>query len=357
MLFALSQLVAYSVICSSLVLAIMNDEYIQNMTAYNAQVGGHPCADFNYGAAKAALAGLRTTYICPKDGIARDKCKEIYPTRNISEIVQSNIQWGDIMMYVLVGPGRNVDAFLWWLQFLPTEGTVDMVFVADACPNNSPNCSDAPEDLKSRATSAHSNLVIHIMRVNPQDNGYKVLSCKLRTGMKKTYEMFPNKKYYLKIDTDTLIFPKRLFSFLNTLHSVTYSERDPIYFGAVVESGMNLLLCGREWTQEGDKNKGGICYGQGGAGYGLNNLAMKSMTLAPVCTVTDPDKLPEDTFTAMWMWNEFRINVIHCGGFRSSELVSDELFKHSVSFHYIDSTWLHHHGNNVAEHYKNSHHS
>ena len=68
-------------------------------------------------------------------------------------------------------------------------------------------------------------------------------------------------------------------SFLRTLDSVVdYEARLPIYFGTVVESGMNLLLCGRETFGRGDLSKGGLCYGQGGAGYGLDNLAMKVMS-------------------------------------------------------------------------------
>jgi len=156
------------------------------------------------------------------------------------------------------------------------------------------------------------------------------------------------------MDTDSILFPRRFFQFLNTLESVSNSTLNPLYFGTVVESGMNLLLCGRFWVNEGNVQKGGLCYGQGGAGYGLNNLAMEAMAGAPLCSSLDkPDETPEDVFTALRVYNIFRSVVIHCGGFRSSELVGDQLFKQSISFHYIDHKWLRSHGSKLAHHYTN----
>ena len=312
----------------------------------------HACADFNFGSAQAALAGLNNVYICPQDGISRVICNETFPLNEVSSISQSHISWNDILIYVLVGPNSRTDAFFWWLPFI-TE-PMDIVLLGDSCPGDQDSCNDHIRALQERINGSHPNVRAHTIRAYTTDTGYKILSCKLRTGMTKIYEKFPGRKYYFKIDTDTILFPRRFFSFLNTLESVSNSSANPLYFGTVVESGMNLLLCGRNWVNEGNVQKGGLCYGQGGAGYGLNNLAMKAVAAAPRCsTLPTPDDNPEDVFTGLMIYKEFKTVVIHCGGFRSSELVGDQLFKQSISFHYIDHKWLRSHGTKLANHYTN----
>jgi hypothetical protein len=153
---------------------------------------------------------------------------------------------------VLVGPTSRIDAFLWWLQFV--DQPIDLVIVSDACNSDTvTNCTDFTESIKERITNEHNSINVQIVRALSSDSGYKILSCKVRTGMKKIYELYPDRKYYLKVDTDTILFPRRLFSFLNTLHSIAADpEKQPLYFGAVVESGMGLLLCGRDWANIGE---------------------------------------------------------------------------------------------------------
>lgn len=315
-------------------------------------VSSHACADFNYGASYAALAGLSSTFVCPKDGYSRVICNETFPLKEVSSITQSHLNWGNVLIYVLVGPNSRTDAFFWWLQFIPDP--MDMVLLGDACPKGEAHCEDHIHALGMRMNSSHPHIRVQLVRCDTSDNGYKILSCKLRTGMKKIYQLFPERNYYFKIDTDTILFPRRFFAFLNTLESVTNSSTTPLYFGTVVESGMNLLLCGRSWVNEGNVAKGGLCYGQGGAGYGLNNLAMKVMAAAPNCSsLPTPDDSPEDVFTGLRLYNELKTVVIHCGGFRSSELVGDQLFRQSISFHYIDHKWLRTHGTKLAHHYSN----
>ena len=126
-----------------------------------------------------------------------------------------------------------------------------IIILLDACPGNQTTCHDNVYDLQAKLNGSHKLLRSHIIRAHPSDKGYKVLSCKLRTGMRKIYEQFPNRKYYFKIDTDTILFPRRFFSFLNTLEATTDSIKTPLYFGTIVESGMNLLLCGRNWENNG----------------------------------------------------------------------------------------------------------
>lgn len=69
------------------------------------------------------------------------------------------------------------------------------------------------------------------------------------------------------------------------------------------------------------------------------------------------DNSPEDTFVAMRMFNEFKIDVIHCGGFSSSELTNDRKMRSSITFHYIDSRWLNSWGQTLLDHYHHHDHS
>lgn len=171
---------------------------------------------------------------------------------------------------------------MWWLPLIKSQ--TDIAVVADPCPNteggnfygvaNMEDCDDAAARVVKHLQSNFPLITAHIVRVKKTDVGYNILSCKMRTGAMYVYKHFPQKKYYFKIDTDTIVFPRRFLQFLRTLSSVT-EPTSPVYFGTVVESGMGLLLCGREWTHEGNVDKGGLCYGQGGAGYGLNNVGMQ----------------------------------------------------------------------------------
>lgn len=322
------------------------------------------CGDFNHAAANAAMAGLYNVYVCPKDGIANVACTEDFPLKRIKEIEQfDGISGSDYVLYMLVGPGSNLEVFRWWLPFITHEHEdhfLELVFVGDSCPDNAEHCEDHVWELQKEFNASYpTQLRTKIVRCHSTDDGYKILSCKLRTGMRKVYDLYPDKKFFFKIDTDTIFFPRRFHSFLGTLMATTDYGNIPLYFGAVVESGMDMLLCGREWVTEGNSEKGGLCYGQGGAGYGLNNKAMQAMaTQVPNCTTETPfaksfdGQSPEDVFTALSMYKLFNISVIHCGGFRSSELVNNLLFKHSMTFHYIDGNWLRQHGKNLAYQYK-----
>jgi hypothetical protein len=321
------------------------------------------CADFNHAAANAASVGLYNVYVCPKDGIANVACQESFPLKPVKEISQEQATSADYLLYMLIGPNSNMDSFNWWLQFVTHEHQdhyVELVFVGDSCPDDVKHCEDRTWEIQKQYKESYpTQLRTSIVRCHSSDNGYTILSCKLRTGMKRIYEEYPDKKFYFKIDTDSLFFPRRFLSFMSTMMATTDYENIPLYFGAVVESGMDLLLCGRQWETEGNVKKGGLCYGQGGAGYGLNNKAMHAMaTVVPNCTTETPfaksfdGQSPEDVFTALSMYKLFNISIIHCGGFRSSELVSNMLFKQSITFHYIDNNWIRQHGENVKYQYK-----
>ena len=288
----------------------------------NANISEKACIDFNSGASRAAQAGLENVFVCPADGIARVICQESMALKNVSSVVQSTLKWDDVVIYMLMGPGKarlgtEVEAYLWWMPLMLEP--IDIVVVGDACPPSDPiNCTDKVATHVKNFKEKFSQHRYHIVRAYSTDAGYKILSCKLRTGAQLIYNLFPTKTVYFKIDLDSIIFPKRLMSFMQTLDAVS-PPGTPWYFGTIVESGMSLLLCGRENAHLGNVEKGGLCYGQGGAGYGLNNVAMKALASAPRCNATAGgvmDTAPEDTFVAGRMYDMFRLVVTHCGGFR-----------------------------------------
>ena len=344
--------------------------------------GDHPlnkaCADFNYGSSQAALAGLEKVYVCPNDGIAYTTCSERYPIKDVKDIIESKLTIDNVTFMILVGSNSKYDATLWWLPLLSSYGNTNILLVADACNSNSNSnsntsinnnyrnisnvnsllCDDSASKLYIHIRDNIKNINIYLHRVPVTDTGYQILSCKLREGARRVYEMFPYQMYYFKLDTDTVVFPKRLVNLLRTLDAVS-SPDAPIYFGTVVESGMNLLLCGREGVgkDHGNQAKGGLCYGQGGAGYGLNNKAMKSLANSKQCDPSHPpnDVYFEDTYVGKRMYDEFNISVIHCGGLCSSEIMTNIRSQSSVSFHYVDGKWLRQHGNNLLNHYNQQH--
>lgn len=221
-------------------------------------------------------------------------CGETYPVKPMDSIVQSNLGFHEVIFYLSIGPNSKVDAFLWWLPLLNEykEGSI-VVIIADACLNNSDACDDGPSRLlKNLIELKYDYITFKLYRVESAQKGYQLLTCKLRAGGVKIYKEYPTAKYYFKIDTDTIIFPKRFIRMFRTIDAVI-ADKEPLYVGTVVESGMNLLLCGREWITKGNATKGGLCYGQGGAGYALNNIAFKTMIESPVCDESHPDTSPE----------------------------------------------------------------
>jgi hypothetical protein len=242
----------------------------------------------------AALAGIENVFSCPKDDIVNKICGETYPVKSIDNIETSTLGFNEIVFYLSIGPNSKVDAFLWWLPLLNEykEGSI-VVIIADACLDNSDTCDDGPARLlKNLMEIKYDYITFKLYRVENSQKGYQLLTCKLRAGGVKIYNEFPLAKYYFKIDTDTIIFPKRFIRMFRTIDAVM-ADKEPLYVGTVVESGMNLLLCGREWIEKGNATKGGLCYGQGGAGYALNNVAFKTMISSPVCDEIHPDTSPE----------------------------------------------------------------
>ena len=344
------------------------------------------CYDFNFGAQLAKEANLSNVYTCPDHyGLTHSTCTGTYPMKELSKIEQSNVTWNEVLIYMIVGSHSiRTHVLYWWLQFLPTlahDEKLQFVLISDACPVEGDNlCNDAATILMNemKVSKFNTSLEVHVVRGQPIfDVGYQRLACKLVTGASRIYEQFPNHKYYFKIDDDTILFSRRLMSFIRTLDAIKPNNSAPLYFGTVshVQHPDHGLCNEMAWKENKDipidsnltlSDRGEvvfspnpivgdglvpICYGQGGAGYGLNNIAMKALgDHRPLCVKDmDLESSSEDTFVGYKMYREFRTMLLHCEGFHSSLHRADAflLSPYTITFHHVHDGWLN--GHNATE--------
>ena len=96
----------------------------------------------------------------------------------------------------------------------------------------------------------------------------------------------------------------------------------------------------------------------GGAGYVLNNIAMKVFAVLPPClenimpSANDfQGYLGEDQFIGLELYARTRTRIIHCGSFHSNGHTTGQYnhenktwdysyFDHAISFHRVSPTWI-----------------
>lgn len=282
------------------------------------------CFDFNNAAAQAVHAGLTNVYSCPNDNIA-ERCNADHPLKQIWEISESDLRFNDIVIYLAFSPKSVHREILieWWLQFFSPakeDERLDIVLIGDACDGGDHDCTDFVTDFAKRLSSKHQHVQAHVVRGLEHDKGYGRLACKVVTGMIKVLDLFPSKRYYIKIDDDTVLIPRHLLNFLKTLDAST-PQSEPLYFGSLLSDHGNHILCDGHgvdyWNQTSDTITK-LCYGQGGAGYGFNNLAFRGFNTTvwnwPCTPDLDLEREDEDAYMAFRFFKEFKAKVVHCGG-------------------------------------------
>ena len=263
------------------------------------------CADFNHVTTRLDEAFNHTVidpyynhfYKCPHDGIADVTCKGDFPMRSADTIRRrpvSDVSIQDILFYMSYsakskGARSGGLALLdWWMAYFGRpQANVTFVIVADSCPDSdSDSCDDTAQHFLDALSVNHTYLDLSIVRaLRSGDNGYSRLACKMVTGMIKIYRQYPDKIFYFKLDDDSVIFPHRLLRFIRTLDTAV-PRTYPIYFGTVLNDHKPYNLCGGAGIgfpspscQIDANNSAGctrLCYAQGGAGYGFNNLAFST---------------------------------------------------------------------------------
>lgn len=162
------------------------------------------------------------------------------------------VNWSDVVFMIFMYNDEKVDTLIsahyeTWLKRLGKGA--DIVFVTDATDKRS------EETILPLASSIEANS--HVYKSLAVDEG-KHLRYKVIDAFRHVGETFKDKKYFLKLDTDTFVVPGNLLEYLNELYYKTYPK--PSYFGYAV--------C-PHFVNSCDSLEQCMCYGAG-SGYGFD---------------------------------------------------------------------------------------
>lgn len=257
-------------------------------------LGNSECYDF--GDAVDMMKNLypsRSTYDCAgKSHLPPKLCtKAQYPFKSKDNIEIANLTWSNVTLFIIAYDTQELKFLKYSLHQIFTNKqseVIEIALVSDTCfiekrlndssSFHSPIHSQIDEDPYCRdhvhlfvLAFRHivPNIRFRIFRVHPVGGAasFHSRNCKTVIGMSKVYEYFPFKRYYFKLDLDTLLFSRRFLNFINTVESVTVPSI-PLYFGSAFEHILD------------QKNP---VYSYGGGGYGFNNVAMKKMAVRTNC--------------------------------------------------------------------------
>lgn len=169
------------------------------------------------------------------------------------------VKWSDIVFIIFMHDNEKIDELIsahyeTWLKRLGKGA--DVVYVTDGSDKRSKETI-----LPLARTIEASSHVYKSLAVNEG----KHLRFKVIDAFRYVGESFKEKKFFLKLDTDTFVVAKNLFDYLNELYYKSYPK--PVYFGYAVcphfvNSCNNLVQC--------------MCYGAG-SGYGFNAAGFKAV--------------------------------------------------------------------------------
>ena len=260
----------------------------------------------------------KVVYICPL-AVSKVENKCITPVTNLlsTNVRHRLVAPKDVVVFMVIGTKCTTDqvpALFWWLALLDAEKpetrlTSEVVIIADNCAGDSsvsadynaflPGvCKDKVFNLIQSLKNQFLTITFHLTRISY--NHRKNLAVKNYYAMRNLFRVMPEKKIYFKIDYDTILFPRRLKNYINTLASTTDMDNVPLYFGTTHDYLPYTLT----WAQ-------------GGAGYGLNNKAMKKFVLSDVPT----DHFGYGTSEDYNLWkvlSQADVTLLHCAGFFSN---------------------------------------
>merc|ERR1711862_82813 len=185
------------------------------------------------------------------------KCENVHKIYKRQRFVRDdrgiNVDWSNVVILMIMHESASVDSlitghFETWLKH--TGEGLDIVFITDDTDKRS------DEDIIPDASNFLGKT--HIYR-SPAQFDDKHIRFKVIDSFRQVEEMFKDdeeKKYFIKIDTDTFPIAENLLSYLNKLDGPT--EEQPVLFGKGVCSPKDL------------------CYAAG-ALYGMNKLALHAL--------------------------------------------------------------------------------
>jgi len=202
-----------------------------------------------------------STAVSSIDGDGRFVPMETFYNINGSENYKMlpNVKWSDVVLMIFMYDNSKIDdlisaAYETWLKRLGAG--VDVVFVTDGTDQRS------DDSILPLSNSIEANS--HVYR-SPVKNEGKHLRHKVIDSFRHVGETFKDKKFFLKLDTDTFVVAGNLLEYLNELYYKSYPK--PVYFGYAVcpyfvDKCDSLLQC--------------MCYGAG-SGYGFNAAGFQAV--------------------------------------------------------------------------------
>lgn len=181
-------------------------------------------------------------------------CKKIYKRqRFMRDVRNSKVEWSNIVILMIMHESPEVDSlitghFETWLKH--TGEGLDVVFITDETDKR------PAENIIPDATSYLGKT--HVYK-SPAKFDDKHIKFKVIDSFRQTEQMFKEnneKKYFIKIDTDTFPIAENLLAYLNKLDGPTRDQ--PVLFGKGVCSPKDL------------------CYAAG-ALYGMNKIALHAL--------------------------------------------------------------------------------
>lgn len=171
----------------------------------------------------------------------------------------SEINWPDVLLMIFMYDNPKVDELIsahyeTWLKRVGKGA--DIVFVTDI--------TDKRSDDKILPLANTIEASSHVYKSSAMNEG-KHLRYKVIDAFRYVGENFRDKKFFLKLDTDTFVVAENLLDYLKELYVKSYPK--PAYFGyAVCPHFVNTC----------DSIEMCMCYGAG-SGYGFNAAGLKAV--------------------------------------------------------------------------------
>ena len=202
--------------------------------------------DFN----SMAMLGYRANipaenvFICPvseRQNPSVQNCPKVGSAVN-RQLLEKNVEYvrpvflsiDRVVLFCPIGRQTDFEALHLWLPLLEEENlqsglSTAFIFVLEACSFADSACMSPLVPIMSNFNKRFKTIKFNNLRlnVNVQNNG----QIKLKSIARALVTKFASAKYFVRVDADALLLPRRLTAFLSTLHAVSRSERLPVQFG------------------------------------------------------------------------------------------------------------------------------
>ena len=200
-----------------------------------------PCIEFNALANLAFRAGIPSDSIfqCPASPNAPPSlCTANSQTleKDVFNVKQQFLGYGMITFFSIVNSDKLDDDLTlnWWLPFLNKEclesGVVaNIVFIVESCPAGNASCTRTMSPFIHKLIDMYKAVHFNLVKLNL--NNREGSGTMMRALAKALIIKFPHTSYFFRIEWNSLLLPRHLLTFLNTLTAVSRNAVLPISFG------------------------------------------------------------------------------------------------------------------------------